>query len=103
MGMNDQGLIRSNQNSFSAAYRMADVLIILLVLLAAVRLNGLELSPSYMVAGLIAVCVFLLVSESLELKEQKERKIRKITRCKLKKRLRKEEGNIMQDPYCKNG
>ena len=65
--MNDQGLIRSNQNSFSAAYRMADVLIILLVLLAAVRLNGLELSPSYMVAGLIAVCVFLLVSESLEL------------------------------------
>ncbi|WP_296985620.1 MULTISPECIES: undecaprenyl-phosphate glucose phosphotransferase [unclassified Thalassolituus] len=46
---------------------MADVLIILLVLLAAVRLNGLELSPSYMVAGLIAVCVFLLVSESLEL------------------------------------
>ncbi len=65
--MDNQGLIRSNQNSFSAAYRLADVLIILLTLQVCADSYNIPISPSYMVAGLVAVCLYLLVSESLEL------------------------------------
>ncbi|MDK2778334.1 MAG: undecaprenyl-phosphate glucose phosphotransferase [Pseudomonadota bacterium] len=65
--MNHQGLIRSNQHSFSTAYRLADILIILLVLVSAASLYGTALTMDYLAVGMIGVCVYMLTAESLDL------------------------------------
>lgn len=62
--MTDQGMIRSNQNSFSAVYRVADVAIIVLVLMASAQVYGVQFSALYLAAGLIGSITYLLVAES---------------------------------------
>lgn len=64
--MSQQGLIQSNEGSFSVVYRAIDLFIILIVLFAAVELYGVPFSPLYLAAGLIASISYLLVAESLE-------------------------------------
>jgi len=64
--MKKQGLIRSNENTFSLVYRVIDLAIILMTLMIASQayLNGL--SPDYFSAGLIGAIGYLLLAESLD-------------------------------------
>lgn len=66
--MSGRGLISSNQSSFSFAYRMVDVVIILsaLLLCQSVLLH-VQFDSGYFSAGLIAVVLFLILGESLQL------------------------------------
>ncbi|MCT7360093.1 undecaprenyl-phosphate glucose phosphotransferase [Thalassolituus pacificus] len=65
--MSHQGLIRSNQNSFSVVYRVVDMAIVMLTLLLAVQMYGVQLSSLYLMPGLIGMVSFLLIAESVEL------------------------------------
>ena len=65
--MASQGLIRSNQGSFNAAYRLADVLIVLLTLAVSLSVATMIDPVEYMPVGLIASIIYLLFGESLQL------------------------------------
>lgn len=65
--MASQGLIRSNQGSFNSAYRLADVLIVLLCLVLALSSITLYDPFEYMTVGLVASIIYLLFGESLQL------------------------------------
>lgn len=62
--MTSQGMIKSNQNSFSAVYRVADVAIVLLALFAAAGSYNITFTPLYLAAGLIGSLTYLLIAES---------------------------------------
>ena len=62
--MTSQGMIKSNQNSFSAVYRVADVAIVLLVLFVAAGSYNITFTPLYLAAGLIGSLTYLLIAES---------------------------------------
>lgn len=65
--MATQGLIQSNQVSFSAAYRLLDVAVIMLMLQLAISAFSLDRSIEYLTPGLVASLLFLLFAESLQL------------------------------------
>ncbi|WP_430462255.1 undecaprenyl-phosphate glucose phosphotransferase [Thalassolituus sp. LLYu03] len=65
--MTNQGLIKSNQSSFSVAYRIADAAIILSVLLLCAQSYQVPFSERYLASGLIGVLAFLLIGESADL------------------------------------
>lgn len=64
--MSKQGLIRSNEGSFSVGYRAIDLFIILIVLFGAISVYGVTFTPQYLAAGLVASISYLLIAESLE-------------------------------------
>ena len=63
--MSEQGMIRSRQGSFSAGYRLIDLLIILSGLFVSANLYGVIPDSQYLSAVLIAAVSFYLLAESL--------------------------------------
>ncbi|MCY0966958.1 undecaprenyl-phosphate glucose phosphotransferase [Parathalassolituus penaei] len=61
------GMIRSHQNSFSAVYRLIDILLVVGCLVVAMALYDVPFGPKYLSAGLIASVTFLLFAESFDL------------------------------------
>ncbi|MDF1762620.1 MAG: undecaprenyl-phosphate glucose phosphotransferase [Oleibacter sp.] len=65
--MTNQGMIRSNQGSFSFGYRLIDIAVIMLTLFISVSAFDMDQSIYFLSAGLISVILFMLVAESLQL------------------------------------
>ncbi len=60
------GIIRSHRNTYSALFRVVDLTVILLMLVSALSLYGLEMTSLYVAAGFAAVVGYLLVAESFD-------------------------------------
>ena len=64
--MTKQGVIRSNEGTFGLVYRVIDMAVILLALMASLSAFGIQPDPRYLIAGLSGSVLFLLFAESLE-------------------------------------
>lgn len=64
--MNNQGMISSHQNSFSALYRVFDLFTILMLLLLSASAYDIAVTSLYFSAAMVAALGYLLMAESLE-------------------------------------